>query len=272
MRVVELEKENDELRERIDRMEAELNALRTAASSGFQNQQQQNTMEQQLVSPAPSGDVNCDTCVVGKDCACLNDVVSEPSAPITLPYTSSESTEQASEDRCGLCSSDSCLCEDIGIRSVPSHPPEASSPHSSTQGAKRKRPKSLSSSLVPSLESYPMEIDFTSSFMNTVSSSSHRDGLPNDGCGFCSNGTPCVCLPNTLPRLQSDFSSVVPEAHPEVIRRGAGRRPFVDHVKTLDGLIPRVSSPMTITSGNAGCTGEPGAPQNSKQFLMPNNF
>ena len=32
MRVAELEKENDELRERIDRMEAELNTLRT---SGF---------------------------------------------------------------------------------------------------------------------------------------------------------------------------------------------------------------------------------------------
>src|SRR5437762_1915089 len=140
MRMTELEKENDELRERIDRMEAELNVLRKAVSPGFQNQQQQqqNTVEQQLASPAPSSGVNCESCVVGKDCACLNNVIPETPAPILPPPLSSESQEPASEDRCGLCSSTSCLCEDLGIRNGSSHPSETSSADSPTQGTKRK--------------------------------------------------------------------------------------------------------------------------------------
>src|SRR5436190_8759403 len=150
MRMTELEKENDELRERIDRMEAELYLLRKAVTSGFQNQQQQQkTVEQQLASPAPSGGVNCETCVVGKDCACLNNVVPETPAPILLPPISSESQEPASEDRCGLCSSTSCLCEDLGIRNSSLHLSDTSSADSATQGTKRKRPGSQSPPLVP---------------------------------------------------------------------------------------------------------------------------
>jgi hypothetical protein len=255
--VAELEEENDKLRERIDRMEVELNVLRTAASSGFQNQKQQNTMEEQLVSPAPSGGVTCDNCIIGKNCACLNDVVSESSAAITLPSTSNTCPEQASDDRCGMCSLESCLCEDLGIRIASSYQSKIPSPRSPTQGTKRRRSKSQSSPLFPSS---PMEIDFTSSFSNSLPSSTQHGSRHNEGCGFCSNGAPCVCLPNTLPPLQSDLSIIVPET----IRRGGVRRPTVDNVKILDGLIPRIGSPVTIASANGGCTGEPGTPLDSK--------
>ena len=57
-------------------MEVELNVLRTAVSSGFQNKQQQNTMEATGVTGAEWW-VNCDNCIIGKNCTCLNDVVSE---------------------------------------------------------------------------------------------------------------------------------------------------------------------------------------------------
>jgi hypothetical protein len=103
-----------------------------------------------------------------------------------------------------------------------------------------------------------MEIDFTSSFTSSLSPPTHRDSLLSGGCGFCSDGTPCICLQNTLPPLQSDLSALTQEAHPEAIRRGGGRRPQVNDVKSFGSSIPRVGSPMTIASGNGGCTGEPG--------------
>src|SRR5438046_6724685 len=104
-----------------------------------------------------------------------------------------------------------------------------------------------------------MEIDFTSSFI-TALPLGRSDDLPNHGCGFSSNGAPCVCLSDILPPLQSDLSSIIPEAHPEAIRRGGGRRAAADDTKILEGLVPRVGSPMTIASRNGGCTGEPGLP------------
>jgi hypothetical protein len=263
MRVTELEKENEELRERIDRMEAELNALRTAPSNEFGNRQHpqsQSSPEQQLASPAPSGGVNCETCVVGKDCACLNaSTIDTTEASVSASQISNAASERANEDRCGLCSSSSCLCEDLGIRNTSSQLSERSSLDSPIQGTKRKRSNLRSPPLVPSPDSFPMEIDFTTSFMTTLSPTSLRDRLPNDGCGFCSNGTPCVCLPNTLPPLQADFTSMIPEAHPEAVRRGGGRKPLADDVKIISGHIPRTGSPMNIASRNGGCTGEPGA-------------
>jgi hypothetical protein len=71
--VVELEKENDELREHIGRMELELSMLRTVV----QRQSLEGSGGMGLASPAPSGGVNCDTCVVGKDCVCYATAVNE---------------------------------------------------------------------------------------------------------------------------------------------------------------------------------------------------
>jgi len=275
----------------MERMEAELNVLRTAAASGFggglrqqrhqhQHQHQHRHTEmsasskdspsQQLASPAPSGGgPSCDTCVLGKDCACLSAAVGDTSPPqqqsITIPQSPEQDLETTSkDDACGLCSSGSCLCQDLGLRdSAPKTSSSPSPPSTPPQSTKRKRSKpSASSLLLPTPTAYPMEIDFTTSFTSTFSppSSSRRDELPNGGCGFCSDGTPCVCLQNTLPPLQTDLTALVPEAHPEAIRRGGGRRPQMTDVNVVGNSVPRVGSPATIASGNGGCTGEPGIP------------
>ena len=245
-------------------MEAELNVLRTATSNLQQQQsrpqrQPQNSPGQQLASPAPSGrGVNCDTCIVGKDCLCLSSATGETSAPsITVPQSPIKDSPETPDADCGLCSSSSCLCQDLGIRdSQQLDPPSPTSPMNLKR--KRSKPPTSSTPFLPTPQSYPMEIDFTSSFTSSLSPTTHRDSLLSGGCGFCSDGTPCICLQNTLPPLQSDLSALTQEAHPEAIRRGGGRRPQVNDVKIFGSSIPRVGSPMTIASGNGGCTGEPG--------------
>jgi hypothetical protein len=259
-------------------MEAELSILRTAAASGFQQQQQQQQQEQQqqllsqqggmqfpkdspsqqLASPAPSGGgTSCETCVIGKDCVCLSTALADNTSQSIMIPNSPEESPETKDDACGLCSSTSCLCQDLGLRDSAPTQSSHSPPSTPLQGTKRKR-SNPTSPLLPTPDPYPMEIDFTNSFTSTLSPISRRDGLPNGGCGFCSDGTPCVCLQNTLPPLQSDLSSLIPEAHPEAIRRGGGKRPQMADVKVVGSSIPRVGSPRTIASGNGGCTGEPG--------------
>jgi hypothetical protein len=203
----------------------------------------------QLASPAPSGGVNCNTCVVGKDCICLATAVNEMEGQnVPLPARQAKVERRNEADSCGLCTSGSCLCEELGIR--PSTTDESAP--SSSQGTKRKR----SISPAPHPQQYPMEIDFTSSFSSALSPTSTRDEIATGGCGFCSDGTPCVCLQNTLPPLLS--GSAGQEVHPEAIRRAGGKRPIINDVKVLPSSVPRVGSPDTIASGNGGCTGEPG--------------
>jgi len=158
----------------MERMEAELNVLRTAAASGFggglrqqrhqhQHQHQHSEMSasskdshsQQLASPAPSGGgPSCDTCVLGKDCACLSAAVGDTSPPqqqsITIPQSPEQDLETTSkDDACGLCSSGSCLCQDLGLRD--SAPKTSSSPS-------RPRSQVLSRLLLLRGEmNYPME-------------------------------------------------------------------------------------------------------------------
>jgi hypothetical protein len=267
-------------------MEAELNVLRTAAANRFRGSQSlesvgtQVSPTQQLASPAPSGGsgVNCETCVVGKDCACFNaineTVVVREAVPLRPRAAKVEVTTEEKEDSCGLCSSTSCICEKLGLRtSETSHEVTEPPPRSPTPSSlKRKRSHSPPTTpLLPTAQTFPMEIDFTSSFTNTLSPESRRQELPNGGCGFCSDGTPCVCLQNTLPPLLSNLNSIVPEAHPEAIRRGAGRRSTVDDVKIVGGAVPRVGSPMTIASGKSGCTGVPGT-QSNTLFTTPPTY
>lgn len=196
--------------------------------------------------------------MIGMDCTCLNSVISEPVVP-TIPVSEQLGIvpEQGKDDLCGLCSSTSCLCQDLGLRPTPLHIPESIiSSDSSTQGTKRKLSKQPATMVQPSAtESFPMEIDFTSVFASV----SQRDDVPVGGCGFCSDSTPCVCRTNTLPPLLSDSSSIIHKDHPKVVRRNSGKRPQIEDIRTLTCPGPLVDSFMTIASGNSGCTGEPGA-------------
>jgi hypothetical protein len=252
-------------------MEAELNVLRTVTANGYQQKSfTHNAPTEQLASPAPSGGgAHCDTCVIGKDCACLNNVTVETTTHgINIPQTPKE-TIDVTNDPCGLCSNGSCLCKDLGIRGTEPNQLDPSTPPSPSQGMKRKRSATPPSQrLLPTPEAYPMEIDFTSSFSSILSPTARRDGIPSGGCGFCSDSTPCVCLQNTLPPLQSDLSSIVPEAHPEAIRRGGGKRPGMTDVKVVGTAVPRVGSPQTIASGNGGCTGIPGIPLSFTKLMV----
>ena len=237
--------------------------MRNATPSGIKNQQTeyqpQSSPREQLASPAPSIGITCETCSFGKDCACLNSVVPEPTAQsVQMSETTNDNTEDLMDEKCGLCSSNSCLCEDLGIRSSRQVQPISPPNTSPTHGVKRKRAGTPPSQPVePAPESYPMEIDFTSAF-SSAARNTQNNVLPSESCGFCAPGTPCVCLPNTLPPIQTEPSSIVPEAHPGSLHPSGGRTHQVNDVKIPFGPVPRVGSPMTIASGNGGCTGEPG--------------
>jgi hypothetical protein len=221
-------------------MEAELEVLRSATTGFRPGQSSDKSRAEQLASPAPSGGgPHCDTCVVGKDCVCLSNVTAETTATINIARTPQETT--VDDEACGLCSTGSCICKDLGIRDAEPQNQQPSTPDSPSQGTKRKRsPTPAVQALLPTSDSYPLEIDFTSSFTNALSPTSRREGIPVGGCGFCSDSTPCVCLQNTLPPLQSDLSSILPEVKVEKSGRS------------------RVPAPNNTASVSMGCTGEPG--------------
>ena len=232
-------------------------ALRNAFTTSSTNRQPTDSSQNgivsgtQLASPAPRAEVSCETCVLGKDCVCINIAPAE------------ESTVRSAnkEARCGLCSDGSCICEDLGLRKKDEFfdTTLTTAPQSPPRGKKRKRSSSKSPAPSPPSETFPMEIDFTTTFLsNSLPSSSVGAGIPKGGCGFCSEGTPCVCLPNTLPPLQVDSVPITRRVHPEALRRNGGQIPMVIDVSLSDGLVPAVGSPRTIASGNGGCTGVPG--------------
>ena len=185
---------------------------------------------QQLASPAPSAGVNCETCIVGKDCTCINDV---GAMNVSTLQSGNETRTDDNDESCGLCSSTSgsCLCEELGIRNRS----DKTMATSTTQIAKRKR----SGSLVPvNTPLFPMEIDFTAAF-----SGARRDELPNGGCGFCADSSTCICVANTLPPIKSDIPAST-TATAEVESRMVS-------TELLRG------TPMSI---DVTCTGEPGNP------------
>jgi len=262
-RVLELEKENEQLKEQLERVESELSMLRKTVLNG---PLQKDTRGQQLASPAPSGEVTCETCVLGKDCACLSSIVADDVPTMTGSSIQSNqvvnnlSSADGEDETCGLCSATSCLCSDLGIRKVPSTHRTTSVDIPLRQvNNKRKRLKApiISESSTLSQDSFPMEMDFTSSFTNAISASQHN-GFPSDGCGFCSNGTPCVCRENKLPPLRSNVSGAIREAPPEASHRAGGLRPQASDVAIAGGPVAQLVSSATIASGKGGCTVEPG--------------
>ena len=186
--MIELEKENEELRERIESMEAELNALRKTPNGGHRDRERVrgNTPGRQLASPAPSASVNCETCVVGKDCTCLNDVAGADTQTKQAPDDMNAVDNVDNDDTCGLCAGTSCLCEELGIRNR-------------SAGAKRKRSKSHETTS-SNAQLFPVETDFTSSFHCTTP----PNRLPGGTCGFCSDLSTCVCLGAPLQSVQTD--------------------------------------------------------------------
>ena len=168
----------------------------------------------QMASPAPSMESPMD----------LLDRVLELRLPVPEPKLSDNDTtkkdnEYEEEEDCGVCTKEDCICESLGIRepsknrkasqsSTISATPEASS---SVVPLKRRR-KSVSRNLNPfkklkKSNTEDMEMDFTKEFskpapakqkeapqlqIDTVSHMSNP-ATPVDRCGFCSDGTPCLC-------------------------------------------------------------------------------
>lgn len=85
---------------------------------------------------------------------------------------------------CGNCTLEShCQCIDDVVRSM-SNDDTAQSSEPANKKIKLENP-----------DSGPMEIDFTAVFSKSSSSEhqSHTSARVTDPCGFCSNGTPCIC-------------------------------------------------------------------------------
>ena len=123
---------------------------------------------------------------------------------------------------CGNCSSlTNCACIDqafnlsnlampdgpISISSKRAHSPQLNQ-------SKRSRPNNAYQNIIK-IEPSDLETDFTTSFARDRSRSvspplSASTPLPSDPCGFCSDGTPCICA-----EMAADAADAVNEANAE---------------------------------------------------------
>lgn len=158
----------------------------------------------QMVSPAPSTESPMD----------VLDRVLELRLPVA---TDTSSSKDESDDDCGVCTKDDCICETIGIKGSKSQvsTPKFHIPEYTSDAVPLKRQRASGNKthgfkkLNPRKES--MEIDFTEVFAKvsqesnapprkrsrtSYSSDAGPLGCPSDPvdrCGFCADGTPCLC-------------------------------------------------------------------------------
>ena len=170
---------------------------------------------------------------------------SHDSSLIATPAASPAGTGN-SDDSCNVCVEDDCICEAVGLKKV------------STKTSKTNNGE-------------PMEIDFTARYgrhannqsttteQPTHDQSTHNQSTHNpnhsrrnnhdghhvssaDRCGFCSDGTPCVCeemQDNTLPPLS------FPSPSPNDLK-----------ISTLQPDITDINTPLLAS--NSSCSGNPG--------------
>lgn len=212
-----------------------------------------------------------------------------PRAPEAVPETVQEADAQE-EENCMVCTKDDCLCVSIGIKEAKTATPVSTPAQSSSSSAplgtvplKRRRTNNA-----PNLNPFKKlkkdvpseEVDFTAQFAkppapapaptHSHAPSSHHllhnnnnppsstdshlsnPSTPIDKCGFCADGTPCLCAEaaadessnmadiqqqNTLPPLFADPSTPKPN---EKVR------------------LPSLSNTGRQEPNTSSCTGNPG--------------
>lgn len=218
--------------------------MRKTPNSGHQDQERAhgNTPGQQLASPAPSASVNCETCVVGKNCTCLNDVAG---ADTQTKQASDDMDAGDNDDTCGLCSGTSCLCEELGIR------------NRSGGGSTSKRKRSKSHETTSSnAQLFSMETDFTSSFHCITP----PNRLPGGTCGFCPDPSACVCLDDALQSVQIDehtFATITAGANTRSESQTAAVTPTSGDGESRNPPGSRIILHLLITGTCIQCRSDP---------------
>jgi hypothetical protein len=202
----ELARENAQCKLTIEALQKELEALQRSKSVELT----------QVASPAPSNGSPVDA-PCSRDCSC-QDIVDKvlcdrqnPASPtadtptpapiVQLPKRNRKPPEVQDLLGCGSCSAGGeCKCYNAAVAapSVPL-PKRATSPISNS--SKRNRTNDYLDDL---------EIDFTTAYMTRpVPSRGTPSNFMPDPCGFCSDGTPCVCaeMANAMDMEDSDSDS-----------------------------------------------------------------
>jgi len=190
---VRLTKELSEYRIRMESLQKELDLIRQLKS---EDEALAANFVTQVASPAPSSghDTPC-----GGDCTCTDELdrvlcikkagvaLSAPSVPLrrrsgrNKPQPSLESSRVLDPAGCGRCSKEGpCACLDEIAAALSTKRP--TSPSQNT-------PKRTRTGNYAENSSEELEIDFTNAYMTK---STPITQMP-DHCGFCSDGTPCVC-------------------------------------------------------------------------------
>lgn len=245
----------------------------------------------QMASPAPSMESPMD----------VLDRVLELRLPVPEPIVEApKETSNYEDDDCGVCTKEDCICESLGIREPKPKPSTSSSSAPvETNGAVqlKRRQATQGRNLNPFKKlkkTDEAEVDFTAEFAKpkppkpvqqvqqvqhvqhvqhiqpVVAQHSHEpqqvlsnSGTPVDKCGFCSDGTPCLCAEaaadeasnmaelqdNTLPPLVMSPHPSTPTLTPLSHSGSSVKLPSLQ-----SGLL----GPAEISTPKSGCTGNPG--------------
>lgn len=236
----------------------------------------------QMASPAPSMESPMD----------VLDRVLELRLPVPEPIAElPKETSNYEDDDCGVCTKEDCICESLGIREPKPKPSSSSStaPVEANGAVQLKRRQATQGRNLNPFKKLKKadeaEVDFTAEFtkpkppklVHQVQQvqpvvTHHTDepqqvlsnsGTPVDKCGFCSDGTPCLCAEaaadeasnmaelqdNTLPPLVMSPYPSTPTRTPLSHSGSAVKLPSLQ-----SGLL----GPVEVSTPKSGCTGNPG--------------
>ena len=239
----ELTKENAQYRLKVETLQKELQEAKAAAAAPAVSDVELT----QVASPAPSaggsGDSPC-----GGDCTCQDAIdrvlCDRPAAiPVHLPKRAlpqhhhdhhHQQQQQQQQDQqdilgCGSCTpGGKCACFDAATAA-----PKRSTSPTAEQPPKRTRTLDFLDDL---------ETDFTATYMRPQQSDTPHIADP---CGFCSDGTPCVCaeMARAMDMEDSDAESV----------------PHANHVK-LAPILPAAAAGPGVLSPPASSAGDYAVP------------
>ena len=272
----DLTRENSAYKLKLETMQKELEDLRSKP---------QHVEFAQVASPAPTVDAPC-----ADDCSC-QDIVDKvlcerrnptvaapvPAPAALLPKRNRRATDITDLIGCGSCSKDGdCSCYDASVAAV-SVPKRSISPLTNTP--KRSR-------TIDHLDE--LETDFTTTYM--ARSSPGITHMP-DPCGFCSDGSPCVCaeMGNAMDMEDTDTDGDIKLAPllggPGLLAppgSSAGEHVSLRRMAGLDKPVPlhppstrptpnpSVAAPIATTASSSGC--KPGGCDQCKSDPMSTLF
>ncbi|KAG0125990.1 hypothetical protein HOY82DRAFT_615723 [Tuber indicum] len=256
---VRLTKELAEYKIRMESLQKELDLIRQLKS-----EDQASNSVAQVASPAPSSgrDTPC-----GGNCTCTDELdqllcvkktavtLSASSVPLRRrsgrknPQPSSESSRVLDPTGCGRCSKEgSCAC----MTEIAAAGPSIKRPTSPSQNT----PKRTRTGDYAEHGSKELEIDFTDAYLTKSTPNPPITQMP-DPCGFCSDGTPCVCAEVANSLIENDDSEENHSTKLPPLRDGHGSVLTSHTQQGLERPValypPMNTSAVKLTSRPSGC-------------------